>query len=164
MGDIGDDARRLPVLQFDTAKADTDVRMAAARFLILDDDEGVRLTFAKALALQGYSAKAAGSAREAFYQIALQRPDAILVDLKMPLVNGVGFLYRLRADPTNHDIPVGVITGEIEVDDATADDLIALRAKVWHKPLSIDDIHDIARALLTPTPPGHALTTPARYT
>jgi two-component system, OmpR family, response regulator MprA len=128
----------------------------SARFLILDDDEAVRLTFAKALALQGYSVQAAGSAREAFYQIALQRPDAILVDLKMPLVNGVGFLYRLRADPANQDIPVGLITGAIDVDDATADDLTALRAQVWHKPLSIEDIHDIARTLLVPTPPAQA--------
>jgi CheY-like chemotaxis protein len=120
-----------------------------ARFLILDDDEGVRLTFGKALALQGYRVQAAGSAREALYLIACERPDAILVDLKMPLVNGVGFLYRLRADPINQDISVGVITGEIEVDDATTDDLTTLRARVWHKPLSIDDIHDIARTLLT---------------
>jgi len=139
------------------------MRMAPARFLILDDDEGVRLTFAQALALQGYIVKAAGSAREALYQIALQRPDAILVDLKMPLVNGVGFLYRLRADPANHDIRVGIITGEIEVDDATADDLTALGARVWHKPLSIEDLHEIARSLLTSASPAQSLVTPSRY-
>ena len=135
----------------------------AVRLLILDDDEGVRLTFAKALALQGYSVRAAGSAREALYQIARERPDAILVDLKMPLVNGVGFLYRLRADPANQGIPVGVITGEVEVDEATADDLTALRAKVWHKPLSLEDIHEIARTLLAATPDGHSLTAPHRH-
>ena len=139
------------------------MRMAPARLLILDDDEGVRLTFAQALALQGYIVKAAGSAREALYQIALQRPDAILVDLKMPLVNGVGFLYRLRADPANHDIRVGIITGEIEVDDATTDDLTALGARVWHKPLSIEDLHEIARSLLTSASPAQSLVTPSRY-
>jgi CheY-like chemotaxis protein len=135
----------------------------AVRLLILDDDEGVRVTFAKALALQGYSVRAAGSAREALYQIARERPDAILVDLKMPLVNGVGFLYRLRADPANQAIPVGVITGEVEVDEATADDLTALRAQVWHKPLSLEDIHEIARTLLASTGPGQSLMTPGRY-
>jgi CheY-like chemotaxis protein len=135
----------------------------AVRLLILDDDEGVRLTFAKALALQGYSVRAAGSAREALYQIARERPDAILVDLKMPLVNGVGFLYRLRADPANQAIPVGVITGEVEVDEATADDLTALRAQVWHKPLSLEDVHEIARTLLASTPPGGSVTAPSRH-
>lgn len=135
----------------------------AVRLLILDDDEGVRVTFAKALALQGYSVRAAGSAREALYQIARERPDAILVDLKMPLVNGVGFLYRLRSDPANQAIPVGVITGEVEVDEATADDLTALRAQVWHKPLSLEDIQEIARTLLASTSHGQNLTTPGRY-
>ena len=136
----------------------------AVRLLILDDDEGVRVTFAKALALQGYSVRAAGSAREALYQIARERPDAILVNLKMPLVNGVGFLYRLRADPANQAIPVGVITGEVEVDDATADDLTALKAQVWHKPLSLEDLQEIARTLLASTASGQSLTTPGRYT
>lgn len=131
--------------------------------LVLDDDEGVRLTFAHALAAQGYRTQVAGTAREALFEINRERPDAILVDLKMPLVNGVGFLYRLRAEPTTHDIPVGVITGELEIDDATADDLIALSAKVWHKPLSIEDVQDIVRTLLTPRPPGHKPATPSRY-
>lgn len=134
-----------------------------SRVLVLDDDDGVRLTFAHALMAQGYSVQVAGTAREALFEIRRERPDAILVDLKMPLVNGVGFLYRLRADPVNHDIPVGVITGELAMDDATADDLIALSAQVWHKPLSLEDIHEAVRTLLTPRPSGQKLTTPSRY-
>jgi len=135
----------------------------APRILILDDDEGVRLTFAKALVLEGYNVVVAGSAREALFQVSRERPDAILLDLKMPLVNGVGFLYRLRADPANEDVAVGVITGALEVDEATADDLVVLRAQVWHKPLSIEDIQAIARTLLTPKPRSTTLPTSQRY-
>jgi hypothetical protein len=36
--------------------------------------------------------------------------------------------------------------------------LTALRAKVWHKPLSLEDIHEIARTLLASTPPWGSLT------
>jgi CheY-like chemotaxis protein len=124
----------------------------APRVLILDDDEGVRLTFSRALLLEGYSVQVATTASEALQQVTRERPDAIFLDLKMPLVNGVGFLYRLREDPKNHAIAVGVITGVLAVDDATADDLVKLRAQIWHKPLSIEDIQDIARRLLRPRP------------
>jgi CheY-like chemotaxis protein len=127
------------------------VAMAPApRVLILDDDEGVRLTFARALLLEGYSVQVATTASEALQQVTRERPDAIFLDLKMPLVNGVGFLYRLREDPRNHAIAVGVITGVLAVDDATADDLVKLNAQIWHKPLSIEDVQDIARRLLRP--------------
>ena len=134
----------------------------ASRVLILDDDEGIRLTCAQALVLEGYSVQVAGTAREALYQISGERPDVILIDLRMPLINGVGFLYRLRADPKNHDIAVAVITGELEVDDATADDLLTLGARVWHKPLSIEEIQDIVRTLLTPTMAPDSITDAVR--
>lgn len=128
----------------------------APRVLILDDDEGVRLTFAHALLQEGYSVRVATTASEALQQVTQERPDAILLDLKMPLVNGVGFLYRLREDPRNHAIAVGVITGVLAVDDATADDLVKLSARIWHKPLSIEDVQDIARKLLMPQAPAVA--------
>jgi len=128
----------------------------APRVLILDDDEGVRLTFSRALLLEGYSVQVATTASEALRQVARERPDAIFLDLKMPLVNGVGFWYRLREDPRNHAIAVGVITGVLAVDDATADDLVKLRAQLWHKPLSIEDVQDIARRLLRPQAPAVA--------
>jgi two-component system response regulator PrrA len=122
----------------------------APRVLILDDDEGVRLTFSRALLLEGYTVLVATTASEALQQVTRERPDAIFLDLRMPLVNGVGFLYRLREDPRNHAIAVGVITGVLAVDDATADDLVKLKAQIWHKPLSIEDVQDIARKLLRP--------------
>ena len=128
----------------------------APRVLILDDDEGVRLTFSRALLLEGYTVQVATTASEALQQVARERPDAIFLDLKMPLVNGVGFLYRLREDPRNHAIAVGVITGVLAVDDATADDLVKLSAQIWHKPLSIEDVQDIARRLLRPQAPAVA--------
>ena len=119
------------------------------RVLVIDDDEGVRLTFSRVLRLDGHDVHVAASAEEALAEIGLERPDAILVDLKMPLINGVGFLYRLRQDPANHEIAVGVVTGAPVLDDATVDDLRALNAQVWFKPLSIEDIQRVAQTLLT---------------
>jgi CheY-like chemotaxis protein len=97
---------------------------------VIDDDEGVRLTFSRVLRLDGHSVQVAATAEEALGEVEQERPDAILLDLKMPLVNGVGFLYRLRQDPANQDIAVGVITGAPVLDDATVNDLRALNAEV----------------------------------
>jgi CheY-like chemotaxis protein len=120
----------------------------ARRVLVIDDDEAIRSAFARVLTLEGYSVQVAATAAEALVQVEQQRPDAILLDLKMPLINGVGFLYRLRQDPANHDIAVAVITGALALDDATVEDLRTLNAQVWHKPLSLEEIRRIVRTLL----------------
>jgi CheY-like chemotaxis protein len=118
------------------------------RVLVIDDDEGTRATFSRVLALDGYSVQVAATAADALAQVALQRPDAIFLDLQMPLINGIGFLYRLREDPANRDIAVGVITGLLALGDGTVDDLSTLKAHVWHKPLSLEEIQHVARTLL----------------
>jgi two-component system response regulator PrrA len=92
----------------------------------------------------------AASAEDALAYVKEERPDAILLDLRMPLINGVGFLYRLRQDSANQDIAVALITGETTLDESTISDLRTLSAKVWHKPLSLDDIRRVTRALLKP--------------
>ena len=123
--------------------------VSSRHVLVIDDDEGVRLTFSRVLRLDGHSVQVAATAAEALDEVEQQRPDAIFLDLKMPLVNGVGFLYRLRQNPANQDIAVGVITGTPILDDATVDDLRALNAQVWFKPLSFEDIQQVAQTLLT---------------
>ena len=120
----------------------------ARRVLVVDDDEGIRLTYSRVLAMDGHHVQVAATAEEALSEVEQERPDAILLDLKMPLINGVGFLYRLREDPANQDIAVGVITGAPVLDDATVNDLRALRAQVWFKPLSFEEIQQVARTLL----------------
>jgi CheY-like chemotaxis protein len=71
------------------------------------------------LTLDGYRVQVAATAAEALGSVQQERPDAILLDLSMPFINGVGFLHRLRQDPANRDIAVAVITGLPALDDAT---------------------------------------------
>lgn len=129
-----------------------------SRVLVIDDDAALRSVFARVLTREGYVVQVAATAEEALGQVARERPDAILLDLKMPLINGVGFLYRLRENPANQDIPVALITGESALDEATVNDLLALSARVWHKPLSLDDLRRVARTLL---PRGPSETAPS---
>ena len=128
----------------------------ARRVLVVDDDEGVRLTFSRVLRMDGHRVQVAATAEEALSEVEQERPDAILLDLKMPMINGVGFLYRLRQDPANQDIAVAMITGERTLDDATVTDIRTLNAQVFYKPLSLEDVRRVVRTLL---PGGQADTT-----
>jgi len=75
-------------------------------------------------------------------------PDAILLDLRMPFVNGVGFLYRLRAQSAHRYTPVAIITGDSCIDDPALNELHGLDAEVRFKPMWIDEVVTLTRSLL----------------
>jgi DNA-binding response OmpR family regulator len=119
-----------------------------ARILIVDDDETVLQTFAKALSLEGYDVRVAASPLIGLQEIQDAAPDAILLDLRMPFVNGVGFLYRLRAQDAHRHTPVAIITGDSFIDDPAMSELQGLDAEVRFKPMWIDEVVTLTRTLL----------------
>jgi CheY-like chemotaxis protein len=121
--------------------------VAAAHILIVDDDENSCRTCAAALVLEGYDVRVSTAPHEALEQLAIEPPDAILLDFRMPFINGVGFLYRVRANPTFQHIPVALITGAV-LDDLTSREVRDLGADVWFKPVWIEDVVEITRGLL----------------
>jgi DNA-binding response OmpR family regulator len=66
------------------------------RLLVVDDDEQIRDLFQRVLAREGHDVKTAMNADDALRQAQSVQFDGIIVDWRMPLVNGLGFLYRLR--------------------------------------------------------------------
>jgi DNA-binding response OmpR family regulator len=129
---------------------------ANARILIVDDDETVLRTFAKALTLEGYEVRTAVSPLVGLAEAEQNLPDAILLDLRMPFVNGFGFLYRLRALGAHRDTPVAIITGDSCIDDPALAELRDLNAEVLFKPLWLDEVLSVTRSLLArprPEPP-----------
>ena len=121
---------------------------ATARILIVDDDEGVTQTFARMLALEGYEVRTAMNAEMGLVEAEKHRPDAIILDLRMPLVDGLGFLRRLRAHDQQRDTPVAIVTGDYFLDDAVSSELRQLGAELKFKPLWLDDLVGLARELL----------------
>ena len=118
------------------------------RILVVDDDESVLQTFGKALALEGYDVRVAASPLDGLHEAELTPPDVILLDLRMPFVNGIGFLYRLRAQPSHRDTPVAVITGDSGIDDSALTELRALGAELLFKPIWLDEVLDLTRNML----------------
>jgi two-component system response regulator PrrA len=116
--------------------------------LIVDDDRAVVDTFARMLKLEGFSVATAINP-EAGLQIAENvRPDAIILDLRMPLVNGLQFLRQIRSKADLAEVPVAIVTGDYFLGESTAAELKALGASVRFKPMWLEDLVALARTLL----------------
>jgi DNA-binding NtrC family response regulator len=115
--------------------------------LIVDDQPEVLQVFSRALDQVGYNTQIAETAESALELVEALPPDAVLLDLRMPYVNGMGFLYRLRE--RHPQMPVAIITGVPDLDEATVEEIRALGAAVHFKPLSIAEVQTIAAALLS---------------
>ena len=116
--------------------------------LIVDDDPGVTGTFARMLSLQGYAVRTALTAEAGLREAEVSRPDGILLDMRMPLIDGLAFLKRLRAREEGRETAVAVITGDYFLDDMVLEELRGLGANVHFKPVWFDDLIRITEALV----------------
>ena len=72
--------------------------------LVVDDEENIRFLYKEELTDEGYEVILAGNADEALEKIGRQRPDLITVDIKMPGMDGLEFLQKLKEE--EKEIPV----------------------------------------------------------
>ena len=119
-----------------------------ANILIVDDDVVLARAFSLALQGAGYQPRPVHSAEEALRQLETSPPDAIILDFRMPMINGVGFLYRLRNQPQYEHTPVMVVTGESWLTDEVREELRILGAEVRLKPIGVDDLLNWTRVLV----------------
>ncbi|MBK9517008.1 MAG: response regulator [Anaeromyxobacter sp.] len=113
------------------------------KILIVDDDSGIRDTLADCLEGEGYDVAGARNGAEGLEHLSVHRPDLILLDLLMPVMNGHQFLARLRADATTRDIPVLLMTG---ASGRTTQALPPADA-VLPKPFELDELLELVKRL-----------------
>jgi DNA-binding response OmpR family regulator len=117
--------------------------------LIVDDDRSVADTFARMLKLEGFNVATALSA-EAGLELADQvRPDAIILDMRMPITNGLQFLRLVRSRPHLVEVPVAIVTGDYFLPDAIQHEVKSLGASIRFKPLWLEDLIALARTLVS---------------
>ena len=78
--------------------------------LIVDDDVTIRETVADTLMYAGYLVEMANSGIQALAKVRTTRPDAIVLDLSMPVMDGWTFLDELRSDPLGVASPVAIMS------------------------------------------------------
>ena len=91
------------------------------KILLVDDEEGFLLLVKEALELRGFDIMIAKSAVEAGIEIASKKPDLILMDIKMPGINGLQACAAIKKNPSTADIPLMVasaISEESEIEKA----------------------------------------------
>ncbi len=91
--------------------------------LLVEDDAAARLHLRAVLEKDGWSVAEAGDGREGLRQATAHRPEVVLLDLNMPVMDGFDFLKELRELPGCADLPVVVLTAQ----DLTRDDRRRLR-------------------------------------
>lgn len=96
------------------------------RILLVDDEEDVVKVVGGRLTQWGYQVVVAVNGQEALEVVRRQPPDLILLDLRMPVLNGREVCRQLKADPAFARIPVILMTSSSEV--AAAEDLRAIQA------------------------------------
>lgn len=118
------------------------------QLLIIDDDWTTRETFQHMLTAEGYQVRTAATVESGLVDAAAETPRAILLDLHMPIVNGIECLRLLRAAPQWSALPVAILTGDYFLDEDIARELRALGARIHFKPLWEEDLLRIVRELL----------------
>ena len=118
------------------------------RILIVEDDLTTADTYARMLRLEGYEPMIALCAKDGLTAVEHETPDAIILDVRMPVVDGVEVLRTLRARHETSETPVAIVTGDYFLDDTIKDQLNALHAAIHFKPLWLEDLTALVRDLL----------------
>lgn len=123
------------------------------RILVVDDDRAVRESLRRSLQFNGYTVQLAGDGQQAMDVLATQRPDAMVLDVMMPRMDGLEVCRRLRG--TGDDMPILVLTARDAVSDRVAG-LDAGADDYLPKPFALEELLARLRALLRRSPPDGA--------
>ena len=115
------------------------------RVLVVDDEPAVRTALERALRLEGYDVELAADGAEALHRVSLHSPDAVVLDVLMPNLDGLEVCRRLRA--ADDHTPVLMLTARDAVGDRVAG-LDAGADDYFVKPFALEELHARLRALL----------------
>jgi len=135
--------------------------MTKPTILVVDDEEDIRELVTLNLRREGYSVVACETGEQALKQISTAAPDAIILDLMLPGIDGLEVCRRLKADPRTQQVAVVMLTAKGEEADIVtglelgADDyvtkpfsgkvLVARLRRLLRKQRDADDEHAVVK-------------------
>jgi len=115
------------------------------KLLLVDDEDAFRQATSRTLSRRGFIVNEAASGEEALEAIGVEKPDIILLDLKMPGMSGIETLQRIRRiEPL---LPVIILTGHGDFDSAMAGIKLEVIDFI-QKPVDVDQLSNRIRSIL----------------
>ena len=127
-----------------------------AHILVVDDEVDLAWALRQSLSDEGYEVSIAHDGQQAIAAVARECPDLIILDIKMPRMNGLEVCRRLRRDPSCAAVPILFLTVRSDIQnrikglDEGADDYLS-------KPFDLNELKARARALLRRAQPVRQL-------
>jgi CheY-like chemotaxis protein len=118
--------------------------------LVVDDDADIRACIASLLEAEGYATLQAKDGRDALDVMADAAPRLVLLDMRMPVMDGRAFLHAF--EDRGHHVPVIVLTAHSETLERT------LMRRVLRKPLNADELVEAVREVCEPDDPDDGVT------
>lgn len=116
-----------------------------ARILVVDDEQETREFISEFLTLRGYHVLTAGNGTQAISTVQNERPHVVLLDIKMPDIDGIEVLQRIRAI----DKEIGIIMVTAVKDEGIGEYTLKLGASDYiTKPIDLDDLGKSVYAML----------------
>lgn len=115
--------------------------MAAKTILIVDDDPSFAQFLGELLTAAGYETYCAKNGAAAFADLEITRPDLMIVDVFMPVIDGITFCRMARVSPSTRDTPIIVIS-------ATQQDIPVPISGFLTKPLDVDALLYLVASLV----------------
>ena len=105
--------------------------------LVVDDEPAVRILIRRSVEVMGWKCQEADAAQKALEMLETQDFDTVIVDMRMPGMNGDEFIERLETLPESERPAVIVCTGAIDDLDIDSDMIVG----VLQKPFDLEELH-----------------------
>lgn len=115
--------------------------------LVVEDEADLLFTIALALEFDGYRVLRAASGEEALRTLDEQEPDAVLLDIRLPGIDGWEVLSRLRQHPRFSRIPVVLLSAQVDSVTATRARDLGCQAYLA-KPFSAGELRRVLESVL----------------
>jgi two-component system, OmpR family, alkaline phosphatase synthesis response regulator PhoP len=117
--------------------------------LLVDDEYATRYMLRLFMEMEGFSVVEAGDGLEALDQVAAHLPDALVLDVMMPQMDGISVCKQLRNRPQTADIPIILLSGKVQ-DEAVQEGLGAGANLYMSKPMDPRELVSNLHNLLSP--------------
>lgn len=126
----------------------------AATLLVVDDDPSIVNLLKESLQQDGYFFLEGYDGQAAVFLARTKKPDLILLDVNMPMTNGLKAAEMIRNNVESRSIPIILLTGEVSDRVYPA---IESMGRILHikKPVDLDELHSLVRQVLAKYPSSH---------